>query len=168
MKVKDLFENWGLKGIKFNFGIAELDFNPEPIDQEAAWELYVELVTRIATQELEVGIGTEEAALKSIHNLFGITRDILKSKGRKCVAFSKIAIVLLNQFLRPFTSKWHKKSSEGAFEHEEHCDSFRNELSQLQHQLQVFTLMLAKIASVEDLTDTNQLGDSSSLSRLDS
>lgn len=50
-----------------------------------------------ATQYLEPQEGDEKAALKSIHSLFGITRDILKFKGRKSVNFTRASIVVLNQ-----------------------------------------------------------------------
>lgn len=64
--------------------------------------MYVELITRIATQELDEDCGDEKAALNSIHALFPITREILKSKGRLAPNFTKIAVVVLNQILRPF------------------------------------------------------------------
>ena len=50
MKVKDLFENWGLTNIKLNVGFMEAEFEAKPDDQEAAWEMYVELITRTLTQ----------------------------------------------------------------------------------------------------------------------
>lgn len=51
MKVKDLFENWGLTNIKLNVGFMEAEFEAKPDDQEAAWEMYVELITRTLTQD---------------------------------------------------------------------------------------------------------------------
>ena len=108
MKVKDLFENWGLTNIKLNVGFMEAEFEAKPDDQEAAWEMYVELITRTLTQELRDEDGDEKTALDSVHSLFPITREILKSKGRKCEAFTKIAVIVLNQIVRPFTAKWHK------------------------------------------------------------
>ena len=81
-----------------------MEWKPQDADKDAAWELYVELLTRITTQALPVDQGTEETALASIHSLFKTTRDILKSHGRQCIAFSKVAVVVLNQVIRPFTA----------------------------------------------------------------
>ena len=94
MKVKDLFENWGLTNIKLNVGFMEAEFEAKPDDQEAAWEMYVELITRTLTQELRDEDGDEKTALDSVHSLFPITREILKSRGRKCEAFTKIAVIV--------------------------------------------------------------------------
>ncbi len=94
--------------------------------------MYVELITRITTQSLDDTDGDEETALNSIYQLFPITREILKSKGRNAENFSKIAIIVLNQIIRPFTAKWHKKKLNGAFSNQDECILFRTELKQLQ------------------------------------
>ena len=113
MKYKDLFENWGLKSLKLNLKFVEAEFVAQPEDQDAAWEMYVELITRVATQFLEPDAGEEESALNSVYSLFETTRSILKEKGRKCESFTKIAVIVLNQVVRPFTAKWHKELTDG-------------------------------------------------------
>jgi hypothetical protein len=118
----------------------------------AAWDLYVELLTRIATQELVYDYGSEETALNSIFSIFETTRKILREKGRKAENFTKVSIIVLNQVLRPFTTKWHKKCIEGAFVDADCCKEFRNELQYLQIQLVRYSRMLAEMACVEDLT----------------
>ena len=110
MTFSDLFRQWGLTSIKLNVGFAEMEFKATEDDQIAAWDMYVELLTRITTQPLEDGTGDEETALTSVFNLFAITREILKTKGRQANTFTKVAIIVLNQVIRPFTAKWHKKS----------------------------------------------------------
>jgi hypothetical protein len=115
--------------------------------------LYVELLTRITTQHLQPGHGDEKSALDSIHALFGLTRETLKTQGRHCDEFAKIAIAVLNQIVRPFTAKWHKQSLAGVFDDPAQCQEFRDELSKLQQQLRRYTKMLADMASVEDLTE---------------
>lgn len=130
---------------------AEISFNQN--DKDAAWELYVELITRIVTQELKLEDGDEKSALQSVYSLFPITREILKRRGRKCIQFSKIAVAVLNQIVRPFTAKWHKKDLAGAFQNQKECHSFRKELRELQKEIQKYTRLLADIAEVEDLTD---------------
>lgn len=153
MKIKDLFEKWNLKGLTLKLPIAEAEWEPGDPDKDAAWDLYVELLTRISTQPLPDGSGTEAAALSSVYSIFGLTRDILKHRGRSCIQFSRIAIVMLNQGIRSFTAKWHRLSEEGAFDDPEQCEQFRSELKELQTNLRRYTMLLADIADVEDLTD---------------
>ena len=152
MKIKDLLRKWELNSIKINIKFAELEFSPTDDDQIAAWDMYVELITRVTTQALPADSGDEETALTSVYNLFAITRTILKEKGRNAPAFTKIAIVVLNQIVRPFTAKWHKKKLENAFSSSSECIVFRNELSLLQVELTKYAKMLAELAMVEDLT----------------
>ena len=153
MTFGELFRKWGLTSIKLNLKFAEMEFNMVEDDQTAAWEMYVELITRITTQTLEDGTGDEETALTSIYSLFDATRNILKSKGRQAPIFTKVAVVVLNQIIRPFTAKWHKKKLEGAFSKWGDCEEFREELKILQGELRKYTSLLAEIAMVEDLTE---------------
>ena len=127
-------------------------FKPQEADKDAAWDLYVELLTRITTQPLPKEHGDEQTALDSVFALFKITREVLKQHGRDAEEFSKIAIVVLNQVIRPFTAKWHKESIAGAFDDKEKCNEFRDELEQLQRLLVLYTRMLSDMAGVEDLT----------------
>lgn len=113
MTFKELFRKWGLNSIKLKVGFAEVEFGPTEDDQTAAWDMYVELITRITTQPLDDATGDEETALNSVYQLFPITRDILKSRGRNAENFTKIAVIVLNQIIRPFTAKWHKKKLSG-------------------------------------------------------
>ena len=108
---------------------------------------------RITTQTLPDEDGVEQTALDSIYALFGITRETLKAHGRSCIQFAKIAIVVLNQVVRPFTAKWHRKSQNGAFASPEECQQFLQELQILQTQLRNYTRLLAELAGVEDLTE---------------
>lgn len=78
---------------------------------------------------------------------------MLKTQWRLCGEFAKIAIVVLNQVVRPFTAKWHKESLAGAFQDESRCREFRDELGSMQQQLRRYTRMLADMATVEDLTE---------------
>lgn len=85
--------------------------------------------------------------------LFGLSRSIIKSHKRNCIEFTKIAIVILNQIIRPFTAKWHQISLNKGFEDSNTCKDFRKELIQIQKQLCIYTKMLADMAGVEDLTE---------------
>jgi hypothetical protein len=154
MKWEAWLEKWEMTSLKMNFAFLQMEWEPKDADKDAAWELYVELLTRISTQALPQKDGDEETALKSIHKLFELTRDILKKYGRGCVGFSKIAVVVLNQVVRKFTAKWHKVSldKENGFNNPQHCEQFRLELQALQIELKKYTRALATIADVEDLS----------------
>ena len=134
-----------------NWANAEIEFVGS--DKEAAWELYVEMLTRIVTQPLAAESGDEKTALDSIYTMFGVTREILRKHGRGTAQFSKIAIPVLNQVVRPFTAKWHRESLAGAFDDDGKCREFRMEFQELQNELRNYNRMLAEIAGVEDLTD---------------
>lgn len=148
---RDWLDKWNID-ISLNAGFLSLDMTPTTPDKDASWEMYTQLLTRVTTQYLEPEHGDEEAALKSVHALFDLTREILQKHGRQCKEFSKIAIVVLNQIIRPFTAKWHKKSVAGEFGDIETCKIFRSDLTALQLQLREYTKMLADMAGVEDLT----------------
>ena len=153
MKWKDLIENWGMTSLKLKAIFLETEWKPTDSDKDAAWDLYVELLTRIAIQPLAVQDGIEKAALESIYSLFQTTRTILKVRGRQCVEFTKLAVVVLNQIVRPFTARWHRISIEGGFDDPEVRKHFRHELECLQKQLITYAKALAYIAGVEDLTE---------------
>ena len=156
MKLRDFLEQWGLTGLKLNLGFLEGTFEPRDPDRAAAWDLYIELLTRITTQDLPPEAGEEQAALDSVYALFPLTRDILKKHGSGAGEFAKIAIPVLNQVTRPFTAKWHRLSHAKAFENPALCAEFRQELTVLQGQLRAYTRALAAMAAVEDLTVLEQ------------
>ena len=152
MKWKKWLENWDMTSLKINAVFLEMEWNPSEPDKNAAWDLYIELLTRITTQRLDTEHGDEATALASVFSLFSTTRQIIKDNGKDCIEFTKIAVVILNQKIRPFTAKWHKVSVSGGFTEDETCQSFRDELSELQNVLSIYTQMLAEMAGVEDLT----------------
>ena len=149
-KFGDWLDNWDIS-LKINIAVLQASFKPKAPDKSAAWSLYVELLTRITTQPLPREHGDEKTALDSVFSLFATTRTIFK-ENRGCTEFSKVAVPVLNQIVRPFTAKWHKLSLEKAFDDKAKCQEFRQELSLLQKQLRNYTKALADIAGVEDLT----------------
>ena len=96
------------------------------------------MLTRIVTQPLNEQHGIEKTALDSIFSLFPTTREILKKYGSGCINFAKIAIVVLNQKVRPFTAKWHKVSAENGFEKEDVRLLFRKELEELRIEMKKY------------------------------
>ncbi len=159
MKWRKWLENWDMTSLKVSAPFLEMEWNPAEPDKNAAWELYIELLTRITTQPLSKEDGDEETALQSIYSLFDLTRSIIKTHGRDCREFTKIAIVVLNQVIRPFTAKWHKASIGGNFSDPKECAQFRGELEKLQTKLRTYTKMLSEMAGVEDLTELEDTGN---------
>jgi hypothetical protein len=152
MQLKKLLEKWDLTSLKIKTPFLEMQWDPKDADKDAAWDLYVELITRVSTQRLDPKEGDEAAALASIHALFDLTRSTIKHYGRPCINFTRIAVVVLNQKIRPFAAKWHQRMVAGALD-EAHKRAFRAELGQLQTDIRNYTHLLADIAGVEDLTD---------------
>lgn len=159
MKLGNLFENFHLEKVRLNLSAVELEMSFQDADKDAAWELYVEMLTRIVTQPLSLEAGDDQAALDSVYSLFQTTRDILRRHGRGSIRFSKVAIPVLNQVVRPFTAKWHRESLDGAFDDETRVAEFRTELEDLRQDLLNYIRMLAEIAEVEDLTELESIGE---------
>jgi hypothetical protein len=153
---QDWLQKWKISSLKLNAGFMEVEINPAQSDRDAAWELYIELLTRVTTQKLQPEDGDEKTALDSIYSLFAITRSTIKHYGRDCFEFTKLAIVVLNQVIRPFTAKWHRISNDGGFDDEATCLQFREELTRLQFFIRCYTQALADMAGVEDLTSLEE------------
>jgi hypothetical protein len=147
------------------FKLGELEFQNDQTQQNAAWALYVELMTRIAIQPLERDYGLLREALHSLETLFSLTRQVLREAGPGVAAkgensFGAIAMQVLNQGIRPFTVKWHsllqdyeKKRPENmsAFEHEQKWSrgqEMRDALDEMQLELDTYAVLLAKIAGI--------------------
>src|SRR5882724_3775645 len=128
MTFKKFLENWDMTELELDIKFLKMKWAPQTADQNAAWELYVELLTRITTQALPAEYGDERTALDSVYSLFPTTREIIKKHGKECINFAKIAIPVLNQIVRPFTAKWHRASLAGAFKNKDQCEKFRNDL----------------------------------------
>lgn len=149
-------------GLPFNLG--SIEFEPDEVEQQAAWELYVELSTRISTQPIESDEGLIREALKSLHGIFSVTRDILKKAGPSVASgqnsFGVIAIKVLNEGIRPFLNEWHPKllnhekqigTSASTIEHErtwEKYSEFQKELVELQDQITIYINALAQISGI--------------------
>ena len=147
-----LFKRSNLEKVRIGPKWANAEFSFGDDDRLAAWELYVEMLTRVATQQLPSESGDEETALKSIYSLFPTTREILRQRGRDASRFARVAIPVLNQVVRPFTAKWHKELLSGSLKNEDKRAEFREELESLRMNLRNYNRMLAEIAEVEDLT----------------
>ena len=125
MQLRELYRRFHLEKVKLNLAVLATEVSFKDADKDAAWELYIEMLTRIVTQPLPSEAGDEKTALDSVYSLFSITRQILRQHGRQTINFSKVAVPVLNQVVRPFTAKWHKESLAGAFERESKRKEFR-------------------------------------------
>jgi hypothetical protein len=146
------------------FGIGEAEWGPDTSERDAAWALYVELVTRTAIQPLPADAGICREALSSLHTLFGTTRQVLRTAGPSVGAHMPsvggIAIRVLNSGLRPFLTKWHTKlvtweagrsSETPVTQHEAAWPElvfFRSEFDELRRDLERYAVALAAIAGV--------------------
>src|SRR4051812_5037483 len=82
-------------------------WEPNDAEREAAWELYIELITRTAVVPLPADRGLVWEALESMYSLFATTREILRRHGPDVAApkpdgqynFAYLAVVILNLVL---------------------------------------------------------------------
>lgn len=165
-----------LKKVEVNLGPSFLgikgSWEADESEIRAAWELYVELCTRITVARLEPGEGLLREALTSHYNLFNITRDILRRHGPsvatpkgkdKDLCFGFLAISLLNTVIRPVLAKYHplledhesRKDPNGSvFEHERRWDRYqelRDKLEEVRRVAIGFANCLAEVAGVKSL-----------------
>ncbi|MGP6158704.1 MAG: hypothetical protein ACLPYS_14575 [Vulcanimicrobiaceae bacterium] len=153
------------------FGSVEGSWEPDERERDAAWELYVELVTRIAVVELQPGEGSLREALTSLFSLFPTTRELLRKygpvvgrpSGGSSISLGYIAVTVLNYVLRPVLAKWHpllldyentRDPRVSQIEHESRwssADELRRTLNDVRSQLNEFADLLATVADVPPL-----------------
>jgi hypothetical protein len=137
----------------------------------AAWEIYIELITRISVEPLGKEGGLLREALSSLHGLFRESRQILRERGpevavpqrKKLLSLGQIAVDVLNLAIRPFLAKWHplllghEEQRHGDItdvEHErrwERAGELRRELEALRAMLVHYADILAEACEVPSL-----------------
>lgn len=152
-------------------------WKPDETERKAAWELYVELITRISVIELKENDGILREALNSLYSLFSTTRDILRNYGPSVAvthedanySLGKLAVNLLNFELRPLLARWHpllqdyesrKEKDMSVKAHEDKWENgkeLREELNKARVVLIDYSKYLAKAAGVEPLLDDEQV-----------
>ncbi|MFE4599855.1 hypothetical protein ACFRKE_03280 [Kitasatospora indigofera] len=153
------------------------EWEPDDAEQRAAWELYVELVTRVSVAPLREDEGSAREALTSMYALFAIVRDILKRYGpdvaptgaRNEVSFGILAVTVLNRAVRPVLSKWHPRlaawessspASRSAVEHEntwQEIGPLRTDLDSLRLVLLQLAQVLGNVAGAADLIGPSEV-----------
>jgi hypothetical protein len=139
--------------------------------QDASWQLYVELITRVSLQPLKSDEGLLREGLASLHSLFGETRRILKEHGPGVarplgggtLSLGRIAVEVLNQRLRPVLAKWHpllqayeaeRPQSASALEHENawpRAHELRTEFEKLRHHILDYADLLARASGIKPI-----------------
>lgn len=152
-------------------GGIEGTWEPDETEQNASWEMYVELITRISIVELKPEEGLLREALTSFYSLFSTTRDILRKygpavarlSGKSDLSFGYIAVALLNSAIRPTLAKWHpllldyestKPGDISIVEYERKWKyemQLRQELNDVRTILIEYANLLAKVANVPSL-----------------
>jgi hypothetical protein len=165
--------------LPFGLGGVEQNWEPDDDERRAAWELYVELATRISTVPLETGTGLQRDALTSLYTLFGTTREILRRygpgvaqpKGGGNASFGALAVTVLNDAIRPLLTKWHPRLQDhedkrppdiSRFEWERSWEEFgalTGEIDQVRKTVSQYAELLAAVAEVPMLTTWDDHGD---------
>ncbi|SBU96122.1 TIR domain-containing protein [Streptomyces sp. Ncost-T6T-1] len=152
---------------------AEPSEAPGPVERAAAFDLQVELVTRVGVQPLAPGQGSLREALNSLHSLFSTTREVLHRVATETttpLTLPAIASNLANRHLRPFLSNWHPSLQEheatrapgtSPTEHERHWDhsaQMRTELAALRDPLTLTVRRLATLCGIDLLAPVDPPG----------
>jgi hypothetical protein len=152
-------------------GGIEGTWKPDRNERNAAWEMYVELITRISVVELKPNEGLMREALNSLYTLFDTTRRILRNYGPSVaqpkrggkISFGYLAVAILNGVLRPVLSYWHpilldyeskRTSPVSQIEHElkwERASELRKALKEARNTLIEYAELLAEVAKVPPL-----------------
>ena len=167
--------NAKFKGFSINVNLPFLgikgDWEVDETQRQAAWEIYVELITRVTVQELKGGEGLLREALTSFYDLFQLTRDILKKYGpgiatpgeEDDTTLGHIAVAVLNKVLRPLLAYWHPllkdyegKRPDGASVTAHERDwpqnaALRKEIVKVREQLTEYADVLAQVSGVSKL-----------------
>ncbi len=97
-------------------GWLSVKLEPNDVERQAAWKLYVELATRVGSQPFNPATGSLRAVLESLYSVFALTRSILREAGpdvaRTENSFGPLAIRFLTEVLAPFLLKWNEPLQE--------------------------------------------------------
>lgn len=162
--------------VGFNLGMvaAESTWSIDDNDEErkAAWEMYVELITRALVVKMATGTGLVREYLTSAYQMFDITRDILRRYGPGIAepkpdgsySFGLLAVATLNQVIRPRLERWHplldewesgRPAGRSRLEHETMwpaLDECRADLETMRATLEHWAALLADACGVPQLT----------------
>lgn len=127
-----------------------------------AWQLFIETMTRVATQPLDANQGNTREALASLYSLFKTSRDLLKemepTPTTEGNTVEMLALEMLNANLRPFLSRWHPQLSRYEQQHptapepewDKHAEC-RADLDSMRAVLLEFARSFGQLAGVRQL-----------------
>lgn len=147
--LQDYLVRNGLDKCKVSAFFFSFEFTGEEKHKDAAWNLFVDIGSRIATQALPDDVGDEQRALDSLYEFFLNSRETLRTDGRISRRLSLTVFFMLNKVLRPFLANWHQRSLAGELKKPEGCQAFRNDLKALQPELRACAITLADAAGVD-------------------
>jgi hypothetical protein len=144
--------------------LAELTFAVSGEHRKVAWKIFIEIMTRVATQPLGPQEGLLREAFSSLYSIFLSIRELLKTtepaRPTAGPTVEMFAFRMLNKEIRPFLAKWHPElkrfeqttppQPETAWEHNNIC---RGELRQLQDRLVEYGHAFGKLADVKRLEE---------------
>ena len=145
-------------------GWLSVTLEPNDVERQAAWKLYVELATRVGSQPLDRATGSIRAVLESLYGIFALTRSILREAGPDVAcnenSFGPLAIRFLTEVLAPFLLRWNEPLREyegqrspqtSVVVHEHAWDRYSeacNSFDDLRPKIQAYIEALADIAGV--------------------
>lgn len=143
---------------------------PDAAEKQTAWEIYIELITRIPLADPNGERGLLREALLSLYTLFQTTRMLLRHLGPKISAeegvdqsCAYLTVRMLNQVLRPLLSKWHpllqdyekqRPDKTSIIEYEKHWekyDEIHQDMIMLRQTLWGYAEAFAQIAGIPSL-----------------
>ena len=129
-------------------------WNPNPAEQAGAWDLLVELVTRISVVGLKDDEGRLDSALASYAAIFGVGRAAQQRHGptvaaerRGELSFATLVAHILNRVIRPVTAWWHPKV--GQLDDEQSA-KLRETLGELSRLLTEYAKVLAQACGAKE------------------
>lgn len=136
------------------------------VERRAAWDIYIELATRITARPMNPEHGLLRDALTSLHAIFAIVRATLKTAGpavaRGPLSLGGFSLRLLNDELAPFLAEWHAKLADwehrrpehvGPAEHEHawpEVGAMRGQLELRRHAVAGYVEALAILAGLDE------------------
>ncbi|WP_263169073.1 hypothetical protein [Streptomyces sp. SCSIO ZS0520] len=167
--------------MKLNLHVLEISGTWEPNDAErrAAWQVYVELVTRVAVVPLRAEEGLLREALSSMYSLFATTREVLRQHGPEVAEpkrsgqynFGYLAVAMLNFGVRPLLASWHplledwesrRPADRSRRDHEQlwsQSDELRDVLKETRRMLTTYADLLASACGVPSLLEAVPISD---------
>jgi hypothetical protein len=114
---KHLQSRFRVSSLTIKLPLGEMKIEVAEGERQLLWRFFVELVTRIATQELASQEGIIREALSSLYGLFALARTELTAASPRVTSSPGEATVhsyvlkVLNDELRPFLTRWHPRLS---------------------------------------------------------